>query len=84
MNLADMDYGLTLEVVGGNVCEKLHENVNIHGRGPWKRLVAEVFEAVAMHKRAKTTSHGCRLLDLHSETIHHCCNCFPELSVGRS
>ena len=52
-NLADMSYGLNREVVGGIVRDYLHENTSkIYSRmGPWKGLVAEVLEAVAMHRR---------------------------------
>ena len=53
-NLADMGYGPSCEEVGGIVCDYLHENIipyKIHSRtGPWKGLVAENLDAVAMYK----------------------------------
>ena len=53
--LADMGFGLTLEVVG-DVPAWEFPTESIYGWDPWKRLVAEIFEAVAMHKREKTTN----------------------------
>ena len=47
-----MSYGLNRKVVGGITRDYLNENTSkIYSRtGPWKRLVAEVREAVTMHR----------------------------------
>lgn len=83
MTFADMDYGLTLELVGGIVRENFVRMSIFTDKVPEKDWWQRFLKWWPCTSERKPPHVDAGLLDLHLETIRHCCNCFPELSVGR-